>query len=399
MGVTAAKGYLATGLHAGIKKSGNPDLALVVSARLASAAGVFTVNRFRAAPVGICQARLRQTGGRARAILATSGCANAMTGIAGRRDALELTRETARELRVEEKHVLIASTGAIGTRMWLPLDVARRAIHMASGNMGCTSASGLAAASAIMTTDTKPKQAVARFRDGATTLTVGGMAKGVGMVSPKMATVLVFVTADAEVSPAKLRAALVGAVAPTLNSISVDGEMSTNDTCIVLANGAASTRPLSGAGYRKFAGALQEVLASLSRQLVADGEGATRLIEVAVSGARTPAEARMAARAVGDSMLVKTAIYGRQANWGRIAQSLGACEGLHFKPDSVEVRVNGLPAIRGGLLVPATPAIHKALKTGTVRIDICLAAGRHTAQVLTCDLTEGYIKENAGYLS
>jgi glutamate N-acetyltransferase/amino-acid N-acetyltransferase len=399
MGVTAAKGFLASGLHAGIKKSGKPDMALVVSARLASAAGVFTVNRFRAAPVGICIERLRQTGGRARAIIATSGCANAMTGQAGRKDALELTREAARELRLEEKHVLIASTGAIGTRMWLPLDVARRAIHNASGNLGCTAAAGLAAAGAIMTTDTKPKQAVARFHDGATALTVGGMAKGVGMVSPKMATVLVFVTTDAEVSPARLKTALAGAVGPTLNSISVDGQMSTNDTCLVLANGAASTRPLTSGGYRKFAGALREVLGSLARQLVADGEGATRLIEVAVRGAKTPAEARLASRAVGDSMLVKTAIYGEQANWGRIVQALGACEGLHFRPASVEVRVGGHPAIRGGLLVPVTPAIHKVLHGKMVRIEIDLKAGRYASSVLTCDLTEGYIKENAGYLS
>ena len=399
MSVTAAKGYLASGLHAGIKKSGKPDLALIASARLASAAGVFTTNRFCAAPVGICRERLRASGGRARAILATSGCANAMTGEAGRRDAIELTRVAARELRVEERHILVASTGAIGTRILLSMDLARKAIHTASGNLGCTAGAGLAAARAIMTTDTRPKQAVARFRDGATILTIGGMAKGVGMVSPKMATVLVFVTTDAEVSPQKLQSALVGAVGPTLNSISVDGQMSTNDTCIVLANGAASTRPLSAGGYLKFGGALREVLGSLSRQLVADGEGATRLIEVAVRGARTPAEAQMAARAVGDSMLVKTAIYGEQANWGRIAQALGACEELHFLPSRVGVKVAGRQAIRGGLLVPVSRAIQKALHAGLVRIDIDLRAGRHSAQVLTCDLTEGYIKENAGYLS
>jgi len=399
MSVTAAKGYLASGLHAGIKKSGKPDLALIVSARLASAAGVFTVNRFRAAPVGICQERLRASGGRARAILATSGSANAMTGEAGRRDAIELSRVAAQELRVEEHHVLVASTGAIGTRIRLSLESAKKAIHIASGNMGCTANSGLAAARAIMTTDTRAKQAVARFCDGATKFAVGGMAKGVGMVAPKMATVLVFVTTDAEVSPQKLQAALIGAVGPTLNSISVDGQMSTNDTCIILANGAASTRPLSSSGYGKFAVALKEVLGSLSRQLVSDGEGATRLIEVAVRGARTPAEARMAVRAVGDSMLVKTAIYGRQANWGRIAQALGACEELHFIPERVSVKVGGYAAIRGGLLVPVSSAIQRALNAGLVRIEIDLKAGRHIAEVLTCDLTEGYIKENAGYLS
>jgi len=399
MSVTAAKGYLASGLHAGIKKSGKPDLALIVSARLASAAGVFTVNRFRAAPVGLCVERLASSGGRARAILATSGSANAMTGEAGRRDAIELSRVVARELRVEERHVLVASTGAIGTRINLSLESARKAIHVASGNMGCTAGAGLSAARAIMTTDTRAKQAVARFRDGATSFAVGGMAKGVGMVSPKMATVLVFVTTDAEISPKNLKAALRGAAGPTLNSISVDGQMSTNDTCIVLANGAASTRPLSAGGYRKFAAALQEVLASLSKQLVSDGEGATRLIEVVVRGGRTPAEARMAARAVGDSMLVKTAIYGEQANWGRIAQALGACEELHFTPSRVGVKVGGYPAIRGGLLVPVSRPIQKALHAGLVRIDVDLKAGRHSAQVLTCDLTEGYIKENAGYLS
>ena len=399
MSITAAKGYLAAGLHTGIKKNGKPDLALIASARLASAAGVFTVNRFKAAPVAICGERLLSSGGRARAILATSGCANAMTGSAGRGDAIAWTREVARELAIEERHVLVASTGAIGTRLRLPLESARRAIHKASGNLGCTAGAGEAAARAIMTTDTRLKQAVARFRDGSTVLTVGGMAQGVGMVAPKMATVLVFVTTDAEVAPQKLRTALVGAVGPTLNSISVDGQMSTNDTCIIMANGVASTRPLSSGGYGKFCSALKEVLGSLSRQLVTDGEGATRLIEVGVRGARTPAEARLAARAVGDSMLVKTAIYGEQANWGRIAQALGACEELHFTPSRVAVKVAGHPAIRNGLLVPVSVAIQKALHAGLVRVDIDLAAGRHKAHVLTCDLTEGYIRENAGYLS
>jgi glutamate N-acetyltransferase/amino-acid N-acetyltransferase len=249
-----------------------------------------------------------------------------------------------------------------------------------------------------MTTDTHPKLAEASFSDAGTAYTVGGIAKGVGMISPKMATILVFITTDAAIGPRLLRRALVAACADTVNAITVDGQMSTNDSVIVLANGAAARRPLSGPGMRKFSAALHGVCAGLARQLVADGEGATRLIRVTVTGARTPAEAQAAARAVADSALVKTMFYGRQANWGRIAQALGAC-GARFDPVRVAVRVGGCPAIRGGLLVKPRFELYSRLAEPEVPVEIDLKAGRGRASVLTCDLTERYVRINAGYLS
>ncbi len=397
MSVTAAKGFLAAGVSAGIKKGGRPDLSLLVSARPCAAAGVFTPHRFRAAPVDICAARLAATGGRARAVIATSGCANAMTGAAGRRDALRISAAVERTFGFPAAQVLVASTGAIGRR--LPVDKIVRAVPAAARVLGCGPAAGLAAARGIMTTDKRPKQAVARFRDGAAGFTVGGMAKGVGMVSPRMATVLVFLTTDAELGSGPLRAALRAAVGPTLNSMTVDGQMSTNDTAIIMANGLAASRPLSGPGLARFGSALREVCASLARQLIADGEGASRLIEVAVRGARNDGEASRAARAVADSMLVKTAFYGAQANWGRIAQAIGACPGIRFSPRGVRVAVAGVPAIRAGVVLPPTPRVLAALRRPLVRVDISLGGGRGRAKVLTCDLTEGYVRENAGYLT
>ena len=399
MSVTKAKGFRAAGISAGIKRSGKPDLSLVVSDRLASAAGVFSPNKFRAVPVEICVSRLKASGGHAAAIVASSGSANAMTGEPGRRDALLVSSTAAGLLGVAEKHVLLASTGAIGTRIGLAGPRVVAALDHAVRRLGSDAHSGLLAARGIMTTDKRPKEACASFKDGAVSFAVGGMAKGVGMVAPKMATILVFITTDASISPRDLHADLLAAVGPTLNSISVDGQMSTNDTAIVLANGARARRPLSGPGRRRFGAALTQVCASLARQLVGDGEGATRLILVSVRGARTHAAARLAARAVADSALVKTAFYGEQANWGRIAQALGACEEVAFEPRRVTVKVAGFPAIRGGLVVPAGRALSAALKRRMITVEIDLHAGHGRADVLTCDLTEGYIRENAGYLS
>ncbi|MEK7474227.1 MAG: bifunctional glutamate N-acetyltransferase/amino-acid acetyltransferase ArgJ [Candidatus Coatesbacteria bacterium] len=396
MSITAASGFRAAGVWAAIKGSGKPDLALIVSDRPAAAAGVFTVNRFRSVDVELDEARLAATGGRASAIVVTSGYANTMTGPGGRRDAVAIGRAAARLLKVPEREVLISSTGAIGFRLPVPRVI--RGLRKAVRALAATKEAGMAAARGIMTTDTHPKQAEARFSDGGRVFTVGGIAKGVGMVAPSMATILVYVTTDAAVPPAPLRRALVAACADTLNAITVDGQMSTNDSAICLANGAAACRALSGPGVRRFAAALHEVCAALARQLVADGEGATRLIRVSVTGALNAREAALAARAVADSALVKTMFYGRQANWGRIAQALGA-SGARFDPLRVTVRVGGYPAIRGGLLVKPRFELYSRLAEAEVPVAIDLGAGRARASVLTCDLTERYVRINAGYLS
>jgi glutamate N-acetyltransferase/amino-acid N-acetyltransferase len=396
MSLVAAKGFRATGVWAGIKGSGKPDLTVVVSDHLAAAAGVFTPHLFRAAPVGISVDRLRASGGRAAAIVATSGNANAMSGEAGRRDALAISREASRRLGVADRHILLASTGAIGFR--LPVPRILRGLRKAAPKLARTDEAGLAAARGILTTDTGPKQALARFSDGAAAYAVGGIAKGVGMVAPNMATVLVFLTTDIALAPRALHHELALAVGGSLNEITVDGEMSTNDTAFLLANGAAATRPLSARGRAAFRGALQEVCATLSRMLVADGEGASRQFEVRVTGARNDAEARIASRAVADSPLVKTMIYGRQANWGRIGQALGA-GAVRFDPRKVRVRVGGELAIRGGVVVPPRFTVLTRLAEDVVRIDIDLGGGRGRARTLASDLTEQYVKINAGYLS
>ena len=396
MSVVAAKGFRAAGVWAAIKGSGKPDLTLIVSDYPASAAGVFSANRFRGTDVELDVARLRATGGRARAIVATSGYANTLTGAGGRRDALAIGRAAARMLKIPEREMLVSSTGAIGYRLPVPRVI--RGLRKAVRSLAATKEAGAAAARGIMTTDTHPKLAEAKFADGGSVFTVGGIAKGVWMVAPSMATILVYLTTDARIAPPVLRRALVEACADTLNAITVDGQMSTNDTAIILANGAAARRPLSAAGVRRFTAALHEVCAALAHSLVADGEGATRLIRVTVTGARTAREAALAARSVADSALVKTMFYGRQANWGRIAQALGA-SGARFDPLEVRVRVGGFPAIRGGCLVKPRFELFSRLAESEVPVEIDLGAGRGRASVLTCDLTERYVRINAGYLS
>ncbi len=392
----AAKGYLAAGVWSAIKDSGKPDLTLIVSRQPAVAAGVFTQNRFRAAPVVMSARRLKDSGGYASAIVATSGCANALTGRPGERDAYVISREAARLLKLNDRHVLIASTGVIGTR--LPVNRVKRGLKKAVRALGDGPAAGLAAARGILTTDTRPKQAVAKFTDGASTFRVGGIAKGVGMVAPQMATILSFITTDAAINPRALQGALRAVAERTFNEVTVDGQMSTNDTAFLLANGAAALRPLSQAGYAKFLGALGDVCKVLARELARDGEGATRLIRIAVRGARTAAEAKAAARAIADSALVKTMFYGRQPNWGRLAQALGACD-ARFDPARVVVRVGGTLAIRGGVFIPPRFDILTKLAEPEVAVDVNLNGGRHASCALTCDLTERYIKINAGYLS
>jgi len=292
--------------------------------------------------------------------------------------------------------VLLASTGAIGTR--LPVERVIRGLRKAARGLARTEAAGAAAARGILTTDTRPKLAAARFGDGPARFTLGGIAKGVGMVAPHMATVLVFLTTDAAVPPPALRRSLRRAVEATFNRITVDGQMSTNDTAFLLANGAAATRSLSAGGLRGLDGALAEVCGALARDLVRDGEGARHVFEVAVRGARDATEALRAARAIADSPLVKTMVHGRQPNWGRIAQALGMC-GARFDARRVTVRVAGDLAIRDGRLVPPAFGILTKLAEPEIRIAVDLRAGRGAARVLGCDLTEAYVRINAGYLS
>ena len=337
-------GFRAAGIHCGVKRE-KPDLALLVSEVPASAAGVFTTNKVKAAPVRYTQRAI--AGGYARAVVVNSGNANACTGKRGLSDAGEMARITAGALGLETPLVLVASTGVIGVP--LPMDAIRAGIPRAAMEL---SSDGTTAARAILTTDSFPKTAAARAEIDGVEVTIGGMAKGAGMIHPNMATTLCFLTTDASVPPAVLRGALKRAVAGTFNAITVDGDTSTNDTVLLLANGRAGGPPITNGGsLERFVLLLTEVAGELARMVVRDGEGATKLVEIAVEGAASDLEARQAAMTVANSLLVKTALHGGEPNWGRILAALGR-SGVEMSEETTDVSFGDLAIVRGGLGVP-----------------------------------------------
>jgi glutamate N-acetyltransferase/amino-acid N-acetyltransferase len=394
-GITAVRGIRASGVACGIKRSGL-DLALIVSDLPATISGVTTVNRVKAAPVVICERHFQF--GRFSALVANSGNANACTGRRGRTDAAAMCDVVARELGCPPREVFVASTGVIG--MPLPLSNVVRGIRAAARQLSATG--GKAAAQAIMTTDTCPKEVAVSFQLGGRRIAIGGIAKGAGMIAPHLATMLCFVATDAEVSAPLLRRVLREGVGNTFNTITVDGCMSTNDTVLLFANGAAGAGPLvaGGGGLAVFEEALHRVLSRLAYMIVRDGEGATKLIRVTVIGSRTRAEASMAARAVADSPLVKTAFFGEDCNWGRIMAALGA-SGARFDPGRVDISLDGVVVVRGGVGLgrSAERAAHGRMRRREVGLTVDLHGGRGEATVLTTDLTETYVKINAGYRS
>jgi len=388
--VTAAAGFKAAGACCGIKE-GAKDLALVVSDVPAAAAGTFTTNRFCAAPVMLSRARL--AAGRARAIVVNSGCANAATGEAGMRDAEEMAAAAARALKLDPAEVLAASTGRIGRR--LPLEKIMGALPALAAAL--SRAGGRDAAIAILTTDTRPKEAVARLALGGKEATIGGMAKGAGMIHPMMATMLAFITTDAAVEPAPLAAMLRASVEKSFNRITVDGDRSTNDSVFLLANGLAGNPVIAGTESdeaRRFADSLDEVTGKLAEMIVRDGEGASKFIEIVVRGARDAEEAKRLGFAVANSPLFKTAMYGEDPNWGRILSALGAA-GVEFSQDGVEVLLQGQRVFAGGAPAAADEAaLKKTIMGGDIRIEIALARGGASERILTCDLTPQYVELN-----
>ncbi|WP_027717908.1 bifunctional glutamate N-acetyltransferase/amino-acid acetyltransferase ArgJ [Desulfovirgula thermocuniculi] len=392
-GVTAPRGFLAAGVAAGIKYKGKRDVALIYSEAPALAAGVFTTNRVKAAPVLVTAARV--AGGRARAVVANSGNANACTGEQGIRDALLMARRAAELLHIPEEEVLVASTGVIGRP--LPMDLVLEGIGACVREL--SPQGGAAAAEAIMTTDTQPKEAAVSFVLEGKKVTIGGMAKGSGMIHPRMATMLCFLTTDAAISLPLLREALRFAVERSFNMISVDGDTSTNDMALILANGLAGNPPVEvpGPAFSLFCRALTAVCVSLARAIAADGEGATRLLEVRVVRAPTEEDARLAARAVVSSNLVKAAVYGRDANWGRIICALGY-SGASFDPQRVDIYLGDLPVARDGAALAFDEERTSALLAGPeVRILVDLKSGDGEATAWGCDLTEDYVRINAHY--
>ena len=393
-GVTTAKGFRAAGIHCGVKKA-KRDLCLLVSDTPATAAAVLTTNRVQAAPVLVVRHQL-YAGGSFRAIVVNSGNANACTGERGLNDAWSMTAATAEALGVARGEVLVSSTGVIG--QFLPMD--RIIPGIAAAVRECAATGGGDAAEAIMTTDTFAKEAAVRFDLGGVPVTIGGMAKGSGMIAPNMATMLAFATTDAAVVTPLLHEALVRATDRSFNRISVDGDMSTNDMAAILANGssgAARITDRADPAYRVFCDALERVLVRLSKMIVLDGEGATKFIEIRVTGAASESVAVTAARAIANSNLVKTAINGEDANWGRILAAVGN-SGIAFDPAQVEICFGNVPILRKNYRIDFSEEdARKVLQEREIRITVGLHQGEAAASFWTCDLSKEYVAINANY--
>lgn len=391
--VTTPQGFRASGVRCGIKPEG-PDLALVFSEAPASAAGVFTTNRMRSAPVTQSQAKLAS--GRAQAVLINSGNANACTGARGGADAAAMAHAAARALGISPDLVLVASTGVIGRP--LPIDRVTQGVPALVEALG---SDGMAAAQAIMTTDAFPKTAAAEVDLGDGRVTIGGIAKGAGMIHPDMATMIAVITTDAAVEPALLRRALRAAVDKTFNCISVDGDTSTSDSVFLLASGASGVAQVAAEDgrYAAFRAGLTDVAGRLARMIVQDGEGTQRVVEIAVRGARGDADARTAGRAVMTSLLVKTAFHGAELNWGRIAAALGR-SGAEVDPDRLGIAIGSVQVVRDGVGIPeAYPAAQPLLEASQVRVTVDLGLGSGEFVGWTSDLGEAYVRVNSGYLS
>ena len=393
-GVTAPEGYLAAGVACGLKKDGRPDLALLVSEYPAVAAGVFTTNQVKGHSLLLTQRRIDRP---VRAVLVNSGNANACLGPRGDKDAEAAAAFAARALSLAEEEVLFASTGVIGQ----PLDLAalERGVFLARENL--SPRGGGEAARAIMTTDTFPKEAAVRLRLGGRVIHIGGMAKGAGMIHPNLATLLGFLTTDAPVEREALATALRAAVETSFNAVTVDGDTSPCDMVIALANGAVGGAPIAAGteDFSLFTAALTEVARELAKMVARDGEGATKLLTIIVRGARNEAEARRIGRAVGVSPLVKTAVFGADANWGRILSAVGNA-GIPVAPAKVRIEIGGVLVCEEGRAVPFSEEEAKAaLLRREVEIAIDLGLGQAEATVWSCDLTYDYIKINGSYRS
>ncbi len=392
-GVTAPKGYLAAGVAAGIKKKGL-DLAVLFSSQPASGAAVFTNNCVQAAPVILSKKHLRQSRGRMRAALLNSGSANACTGERGLRDAALSASCLASHLDIDPAQVIVASTGVIG----LPLPMHKVLAGIGAAVSALKSNGGDAAMRAIMTTDTCEKTYAVQCRTAGTTVRIGGMAKGAGMIHPQMATMLAVITTDAKLSPAHLARVLRRVVERTFNCLTVDGDTSTNDMVLIIANGASGAKPehLPAAHFEK---GLQRVCEELAKKIARDGEGATKFIEIHVRGAASFEDARRVAKSIAHSPLVKTALFGEEFNWGRIVCAAGY-SGVRFDPGTLRMTLCGIPVFRRGAAVTANRGrAERAMKAHDLKIGLDLAVGAAEATVWTCDLSHEYVNINASYIS
>lgn len=395
-GVLAPKGFLVNTASCGINspKGSRKDLAVIDAGGVVSAAGMFTTNRVQAAPVILSRDHLQT--GMARAVVVNSGNANACNGEAGMADAREMAGLVAGGLSIPASEVLVASTGVIGRP--IAMNVIRDGIREVMGRK--RQGPDQDAAEAIMTTDTVPKSCAVRCDLDGTSAVIGGIAKGAGMICPNMATMIGVVTTDAAIAPGALQSALRRTVAKSFNCITVDGDMSTNDTVFILANGAAGnpliTQP-SGDAYDRFTEGLEHVCTDLAKKIARDGEGATKLVEIRVQGARSDEDARTIGMSVANSALVKTAIYGHDPNWGRILCAVGYAD-AESDPDAIDLFLCGHQLTRDGQGLPLDePAMREALSVVEIPVVIDLKLGDGSATVWTCDMSHEYITVNAEY--
>lgn len=393
--ITAPRGFLAAGVACGIKRSGKEDLGLIVCPTGAKAAAVFTTNKVVAAPVTVCTEHAKSS--EIEAIVVNSGNANCCTGKRGFENAVSMCREAAAQIEAESGRVLVASTGIIGEQ--LPIAKVKKGIRAAAAGLSASAEAGLDFARAIMTTDTKPKQALRRVEISGRKVTVAGTIKGAGMIGPNMATTLCFLTTDAAVNKPMLKRALKDGIGGSVNKLTVDGHQSTNDTAVILASGLAGNRAVSSRcpRYRRFARAVAEVCEDLTRQMALDAEGATRMFKVVVKGAANGAEAARACRAVADYPLVKCAVNGGDPNWGRIICAIGSI-GVKLNPEKLSCKLDDVTVFRNG-----SPAKFDAKKAAAVvsqiehTITLELGAGKASSYCYGCDMSREYVSINADY--
>jgi glutamate N-acetyltransferase / amino-acid N-acetyltransferase len=398
--ITTVPGFRAAGVACGIKKNGALDLALIVSDQPCTAAAVFTTNKIQSPAVRYDRELLQTRAHEVRALVINSGCANAVTGERGFADAHEMARLAADALKIGDEGVAVMSTGVIGQH--LPMDRVAHGIRLAAGVLNGDGEAGHAASRAIMTTDTRPKVAAARATIGDTTVHFGGMCKGAGMIHPDMATMLATVVTDARIELPALQEAVRYAADRSFNAVTVDGDASTNDTFLVMANGLATNSSItepSGTAYEAFRDALTEVAIRLAQQIARDGEGATKFVTIMVRGARSFAEARQGARVIATSALVKTAIFGEDANWGRVLAAVGRA-GIDLDPERIALWFDDLQLVADGAPLPYQEAdAHATLTKSDITITVDLGVGDDAATVWTCDFSHDYVSINADYRS
>ena len=393
--ITAAKGFLAAGVHCGIKKSGKADLGLIVCPTGAKAAAVFTTNKIVSAAVQVSKEHIKSMS--ISAVIVNSGNANTCTGQVGVNNAIKMCAETAKQIEVDPHSVLVASTGIIGEQ--LPIGKITKGIPKAVAKLSTSNKAGLDFARAIMTTDTKSKQAVRQLEISGRKVVIAGAVKGAGMIAPNMATTLLFITTDAAITKPLLTKALKSAVGNSLNKLTVDGHQSTNDTAIILASGLAGNRPIVSQcpRYKRFANVLADLCDDLVRQMALDAEGATRMFKVVVKGAATKADAAKAARAVADYPLVKCAVRGADPNWGRIICAVGSA-GVKLNPNKLSCKLGDITVLKNG--APKKFDAKRASKVISQRehtITVDLGAGVCSDFCYGCDLSKEYVAINADY--